>query len=95
MCPNVLDTMARKDVFLDDMGLGNSVEMALANLDLHEPMLDLITFDDGDPPEGSSSTPTDANFGLDIEEDEDENGGKSSSRNGDFDDSDMEEDYKQ
>ena len=44
------------DVFLDDMGLDSSVEMALANLDLNEPMLEPITFDDGDTVEGSSST---------------------------------------
>ena len=42
------------DVF-DDMCLNNSVELALANLDLNELVLDLITFDDGDPLEGSSS----------------------------------------
>jgi hypothetical protein len=29
------------DVFPDDMGLDNSVELALANLDLNEPMLEL------------------------------------------------------
>jgi hypothetical protein len=57
-------------VFPDDMGLDNSVELALANLDLNEPMLEPITFDDGDPLEGSSSTPVDANLGLDIEEEE-------------------------
>jgi hypothetical protein len=33
----------------------NSVELALANLDLNELVLDPITFDDGDPLEGSSS----------------------------------------
>jgi hypothetical protein len=50
------------------MGLDNSVELALANLDLNEPVLELVTFDDGDPLEGSSSTPADADLGLDIEE---------------------------
>ena len=37
------------------MGLDNNVELALANLDLNEPMLEPVTFDDGDPLEGSSS----------------------------------------
>jgi hypothetical protein len=46
-------------VFLDDIGL-SSVELALANLDLNEPVPELVTFDDGDPLEGSSSTPADA-----------------------------------
>jgi hypothetical protein len=79
------------DVFPDDMGLDSSVELALANLDLNEPVLEPVTFDDGDPLEGSSSTPADADLGLDIEEEED--GGESSGSGGDFDDSDMEEDY--
>jgi hypothetical protein len=35
--------------------LNNSFELALANLDLNELVLELITFDDGDPLEGSSS----------------------------------------
>jgi hypothetical protein len=56
------------DVFPDDMGLDNSVELALANLDLNEPVLEPITFDDGDPLEGSSSTQIDAQIALDIEE---------------------------
>jgi hypothetical protein len=43
------------DVFLDDMGLNNSVELALANLDLNELVLESVTFDDGDPLEGSLS----------------------------------------
>jgi hypothetical protein len=47
------------DVFLDDMGLDNSVELALTNLDLNEPVVEPVTFDDGDPLEGSSSTSTD------------------------------------
>jgi hypothetical protein len=54
------------DVFPDDMGLDNSVELALANLDLNEPVLEPVTFDDGDPLEGSSSTSTDAQIALDI-----------------------------
>jgi hypothetical protein len=48
------------DVFPDDIGLDNSVELALVNLDLKEPVLESVTFDDGDPLEGSSSTPTNA-----------------------------------
>jgi hypothetical protein len=54
------------DVFLDDMGLNNSVELALANLDLNELVLESVTFDDGDPLEGSSSTSTNARIALDI-----------------------------
>jgi hypothetical protein len=43
------------DVFYNDKGLNNSVELALANLDLNELVLEPIAFDDGDPLEGSSS----------------------------------------
>ena len=57
------------DFFLDDMGLDNNVELALANLYLNEPVLAPITFDDGDIIEGSSSTLADAKMPLDIEED--------------------------
>jgi len=53
-------------------------------------VLEPVTFDDGDPLEGSSSTLAEADLGLDIEE---EDGGESSGSGGDFDDSDMEEDY--
>ena len=42
------------------MGLDNNVELALANFDLNELVLEPATFDDGDTVEGSSSTPTDA-----------------------------------
>jgi hypothetical protein len=35
-------------------------------------VLEPVTFDDGDPLEGSSSTPTDAHIALDIEEEEEE-----------------------
>jgi hypothetical protein len=56
------------DVFPDDMGLDSSVELALANLDLNELVLEPITFDDGHPLEGSSSIPADVDLGLDIEE---------------------------
>lgn len=55
------------DVFPDAMGSDNNVELALANLDCNEPMLEMITYDDGDPLEGSSSTPADALIGLDLE----------------------------
>ena len=44
------------DVFPDDIDLHNSTELALANLDLNDPMLEPMTFDDSDPLEGSSST---------------------------------------
>jgi len=37
------------DVFPDDMGLDNSVEFELANLDLNELVLKTITFYYGDP----------------------------------------------
>ena len=36
------------DVFLDDMGLDNSVELALTKLDLNESVLAPVTSDDGD-----------------------------------------------
>eukprot|EP00253_Pinus_taeda_P035917 PITA_35917 len=42
------------DVFPDDMGLDSSVELALANMDLNDPVLEPIRFDDGDILEGSS-----------------------------------------
>jgi hypothetical protein len=51
-------------------------------MDLNEPVLEPVTFDDGDPLDGSSSTPTDAQTALDIEED----GGESSGGDVDFDD---------
>jgi hypothetical protein len=76
------------DVFLDDMGLDNSVELALVNLDLNEPVLEPVTFDDGDPLKGSSSTPTDAQIALDIEE---EDGGESTGSDVNLDDYDMED----
>jgi hypothetical protein len=69
------------------MGLDKSVELPLANLDLNELVLDPITFDDGDPLEGSSSTPTNAQTALDIDED----GGESSGGDADFDDYVMED----
>ena len=42
------------DVFLDDMDLDNSIELALANLDVNEPVLEPVTFGNGDTFEGSS-----------------------------------------
>jgi hypothetical protein len=63
------------DVFSDDMGLNNSVELALSNLDLNELVLEPVTFDDGEillrghPPE---STSTNARIALDIGEEEEE-----------------------
>jgi len=52
------------NVFPNDMGLGNNVELALANMDLNDLVLELVTFDDTDPLEGSSSTPVDIDIGL-------------------------------
>ena len=74
------------DVFLDDMGLDNSIELALVNMDLNDPVLEPITFDDGDPMEGSSSTPTNADCQMGKEEKEEESSDE-------FVDSGMEEDY--
>ena len=58
------------DVFLDDMGLDSSTELALANLDLNDLVLEPVTFDDSDPLEGSSSTPTDIDPIMVEEEEE-------------------------
>ena len=74
------------------MGLDNSVELALTNLDLNEQVLELVTFDDGDPLEGSSSTLIDADvrsYLVDWEED----GGDSSGNGDNFNEVDIEEDY--
>jgi hypothetical protein len=80
------------DVFSDDMGLNNSVELALANLDLNELVLEPVTFDDGDPLEGSSFKvqSTNARIALDIGEEE-EDGGESSGSDANLDDYDMED----
>jgi len=48
------------DVFPNDMGLDSNVELALSNMDLNDPVLEALRFDDGDTVEGSSSTPADA-----------------------------------
>ena len=70
------------------MGLENNAELALANLDLNDPVLEPVTFDDGDPLEGSSSTTIDAQILLDIEEEEEEeeDGEESSGEDTDIDD---------
>jgi hypothetical protein len=77
------------DVFPDDMGLDDSVELALANMDLNDPVLEPVTFDD-ESLEGSSSTPTNAvaDLGLGIEEED----GVESDGSGSDGDYDMEED---
>ena len=72
------------DVFPDDMGLDSSTELALANLDLDEPVLEQVTFDDSDPLEGSSSTPAYIDPIM-VEEEEEESSDE-------FVDSGMEED---
>ena len=41
------------------MGLNNSTELASANLDLNDLVIEMVTFNDIDLLEGSSSTPTD------------------------------------
>ena len=76
------------DVFPDDMIMDNSVELALANMDLNDPVLEPIRFDDGDIVEGSSSTPTDAEVTFDIRE---EDAAKES--NSDHDDEDNDVDF--
>ena len=77
------------DVFPDDMGLDNSVELALANMNLNDPVLEPATFDDGDTLEGSSSTPTYAEITLDTKEEDaiEESSGDHDS-DADFDDDD-------
>ena len=75
------------DVFPDDMGLDSSTELELANLDLNDPVLDSVTFDDSDPLEGSSSTPTDIDPQMIEEEGEEEESSDV------FVDPGMEEDY--
>ena len=74
------------DVFLDDMGLDNSVELALANMDLNDPVLEPVRFDDL---EGSSSTPADAEVTMDTGEEED---AEESSGDHDDEDSDVDSD---
>jgi hypothetical protein len=70
--------------------LNNSVELALANLDFNELVLESITFDDGDPLKGSFSTSTNARIALDMGEEE-EDKGESSGSDANLDDYDMED----
>ena len=83
------------DVFPDDMGLDNNIELALANMDLTDPVLEPVTFDD-EPNEGSSSTPvditSDLGLPLGIEEDKEEDRGESSDSGAEF-DMEEQEDY--
>ena len=67
--------------------LDSSTELALANLDLNDLVLEPVTFDDSDPLEGSSSTPIDINPQMLEEEEEEEE-----ESNDEFVDSGMEED---
>lgn len=76
------------DVFPDDMGLDNSVELALANMDLNDPVLEPVRFDDDDIVEGSSSTPVDVEATMDTGEEED-----AEESSGDHDDEDNDVDF--
>jgi hypothetical protein len=71
--------------------LDGNIELALANMDLNEPMLEPVTFDEDneEPLDESSSTPTNGatKLGLGIE---DEDGGQENGSDVDY---DMEEDY--
>jgi len=78
------------DVFLDDMGLDNDVELEFTNLDLNDLVLEPIIFYGGDPLEVSSSTPTDAQIGL-YKEEEPKDGWVRSGSDVDFDDDYMED----
>lgn len=42
-------TMMMWDAFPDDMATDSTIELVLANLDLNEPVLKLVSFDDGNP----------------------------------------------
>ena len=75
------------DVFPDDMGLDTSVELALANMDLNDPVLEPVRFDDVDIVKGSSSTPADVEATMDTREEED-----AEESSGDHDDEDIEVD---
>ena len=50
------------------MGLDTTVELALANMDLNDPVLEPVRFDDL---EGSTSIPTDVEATMDTGEEED------------------------
>jgi hypothetical protein len=45
-----------------------SVELALTNLNLTEPVLELVTFDDGDPLKGPSFALANVDLRLDMKE---------------------------
>ena len=85
------------DVFPDDMGLDSSTELALPNMDLNDPVLEPVTFDDSGHMEGSSSTAADADHQMGREEeegDEDEDQGRRRGSDEYVDvDSGLEEDY--
>ena len=72
------------DVFLEDMGLDTTVELALANMDLNDPVLEPVRFDDL---EGSASIPADAEVTMDTGEEED-----AEESSGDHDDGDSDAD---
>jgi len=69
------------DVFPDDMGLDSSVELELANVNLNDPVLEPVRFDNI---EGSSSTSRDAEETMDTREEED-----AEESSGDHDDEDI------
>jgi hypothetical protein len=72
------------NVFPNDMGMDNAFDLALANLDLKEPVLEPITFYHGDPLDESLSTPIDANLVQDMEKkDEGEESGNGNISGGD------------
>lgn len=75
------------DVFPDDMGLDDSIELALANMDLNDPVLEPVTFDDETQRlEGSSSTAADPGLGIEEEDGVQSDG---SGSDGDYDIEDM------
>eukprot|EP00253_Pinus_taeda_P006079 PITA_06079 len=61
---------SRAETMVYVMGLDSSVELALANMDLNDLVLEPVRFDDGDIFEGSSSTPADAEATMDTREEE-------------------------
>jgi len=73
------------DVFPDNMGLDTTVELALANMDLSDPTLDPVSFDDL---EGSTSILADAEATMDTGEEED-----AEESSGDHDDGDSDADF--
>jgi len=79
------------DVFPNDMGLDSSVKLALANMDINDPMLEPVTLEDDIHHEGSSSTALVLvpQIGLDDLVQEPKIGGES---NGDVDDVDFDDD---